>query len=133
MPKQNLPENIAKLKFNLDKGNNLVDYFVICGVDPSICLDNSLYNTEDIDLLLNKEIKAEILSKCPTFDKSIISIDEGILDYCFPKGFKIIYTRKQPNMEYFSFILDNNLYSFDHPQKYVTCLYFMKVLKNTKI
>ena len=132
MPKQNLPENIAKLKFNLDKGNNLVDYFVICGVDPSICLDDTLYNTENIDLLLNKEIKAEILSKCPTFDKSIISIDEGILDYCFPKGFKIIYTRKQPNMEYFSFILDNNLYSFDHPQKYVTCLLFYECLKKYK-
>ena len=132
MPKQNLPENISKLKINLDKGNNLVDYFVICGVNPSICLDETLYNTENSDYLAKKEIKPEILSKCPNFDKSIISIDEGILNYCFPKGFKIIYTRKQPNMEYFSFILDNNLYSFDHPQKYVTCLLFYECIKKYK-
>ena len=30
MPKPILPENLAKLKFQLDKGNNLIDYFVIC-------------------------------------------------------------------------------------------------------
>jgi hypothetical protein len=34
--KQNYPENILKLKYQFETGNNLIDYFLVCGSDPSI-------------------------------------------------------------------------------------------------
>ena len=43
MPKLILPENIAKLKEQLDTENNLVDYFFICGIPPSLCTNELLY------------------------------------------------------------------------------------------
>ena len=125
MPKIKLPENIKKLKDQLDAGHNLVDHFLICGLPPSICMDESLYD------ITNKEYpdkfpqlnKPCIISRFPEFDISIDSIDEEIINYCFPEGFKI---QKSPNKtkKFFSVILDNNLSSSEHPQKYLTCLIF---------
>ena len=134
MPKENLPENLAKLKFQLDKGNNLIDYFLICGVKPSICQDENLYKFEDKDYVKNIELKPEILSKCPTFQKSILEIDEGIINFCFPQGFNMIISKKEPEPQFNSFILDNALYSFNYPQKFISCLIFYEsVIKFTFI
>ena len=134
MPKENLPENIAKLKFQLDKGNNLIDYFLICGVKPSICQDENLYKFEDKDYIKNIELKPEILSKCPTFQKSILEIDEGIINFCFPQGFNMIISKKEPEPQFNSFILDNALYSFNYPQKFISCLIFYEsVIKYKKL
>ena len=134
MPKENLPENLAKLKFQLDKGNNLIDYFLICGVKPSICQDENLYKFEDKDYVKNIELKPEILSKCPTFQKSILEIDEGIINFCFPQGFNMIISKKEPEPQFNSFILDNALYSFNYPQKFISCLIFYEsVIKYKKL
>ncbi len=134
MPKENLPENLAKLKFQLDKGNNLIDYFLICGVKPSLCQDENLYKFEDKDYLKNMELKPEILSKCPTFQKSILEIDEGIINFCFPQGFNMIISKKEPEPQFNSFILDNALYSFNYPQKFISCLIFYEsVIKYKKL
>ena len=45
--KKSYPENIQKLKTQLESGNNLIDYFLVCGVNPSICLDETLFNLTD--------------------------------------------------------------------------------------
>ena len=91
--KKTLPQNIQKLKESLETGNNLIDHFLICGVDPSICQDDDLYDLTSENYLEQLEKKLsnpKIISKFPEFDNNNDSIDEGILSYCFPNGFKPI-------------------------------------------
>ena len=90
-------ENIQLLKSELNKANNLIDYFLVIGINPNICLNDFLYE-KDINEL-NKEdyenyFQPTILSQFPPFDKSFINIDNGIIPYCFPNGFKIIQKNK---------------------------------------
>ena len=126
--KKTLPENIQKLKESLETGNNLADYFLLCGVEPSICQDEDLYditNEKYLDNLIKKLSTPKIISKFPEFDNNNDSIDEGILSFCFYKGFEPVkseYKMKERNV--FSFILDNNLFSSEYPQKYLTCCLF---------
>ena len=42
MPKIVLPENIKNLKSQLELANNLIDYFLVCGVSPNICREKYL-------------------------------------------------------------------------------------------
>ena len=114
MPKKTYPENIQKLKDQLETGNNLIDYFFICGVSPTICQNEELYNISDDNYLesVKNLLKPSILCKFPEFDNNNDSIDEGILSFCFYKGFEPVkseYKIKERNV--FSFILDNNLFS----------------------
>ena len=51
MPKKIYPENIQKLKEQLETGNNLVDYFFVCGVSPSIYINEEIYNISDDNYL----------------------------------------------------------------------------------
>ena len=46
-------ENIQLLKSELNKANNLIDYFLVIGINPNICLNDFLYE-KDINEL-NKE------------------------------------------------------------------------------
>jgi hypothetical protein len=128
-------ENINLLKSELNKANNLIDYFVVIGINPDICLNDFLYE-KDINEL-NKEdyknyFKPTILSQFPPFDKSFINIDNGIIPYCFPNGFKIIQKNTIPQIEIFNFILDNNFFSLNFPRKYITCLLFYEGLDKYK-
>ena len=158
MPKKEpLPPQQATLKEELDKEGNLIDYFLICGVKPSICLDNSLYEpftqesitpmddpstprqqtkppTEPIivDPKNYPKLTPEILTKCPSFDKQCINIDDGILNYCFPDGFGIVHSKTPISSKHITFILDNNFYSYDYPQKYVSCLIIYESLAKYK-
>lgn len=52
-----LPQNIQKLKETLETGNNLVDHFLVCGVDPSIYKDEDLYDFLNDNYLQNLEKK----------------------------------------------------------------------------
>ena len=52
-------ENLKLLKIELNKGNNLIDYFVEIGVNPEICLNDFLYEKNINDL--NKEEYKNIL------------------------------------------------------------------------
>ena len=136
MPKKTYPENIQKLKDQLETGNNLVDYFFVCGVPPSICQDEELYNVSDDNYLenVNKKLKPEILCKFPEFDNNNDTIDEAIISYCFPEGFEMIHnpTSSEPKRKIFSIILDNNLFSSEYPQKYLTCILFYEKLSKYK-
>ena len=126
--KKTLPQNIQKLKESLETGNNLIDHFLICGFDPSICKDEDLYDLSNENYLQNLEKKLsnpKIISKFPEFDNNNDSIDEGILSYCFYNGFKPIKSEfKMKGRNIFSVILDNNLCSSEYPQKYLTCCVF---------
>ena len=132
MPKKiTYPKNIQKLKSQLEGGNNLVDYFFVCGVNPNICLNEDLYNFTDKDYIINlkKILKPTIISKFPEFDNNNDSIGEEIIDYCFPDGFDLYpYYAESLERKIFSIILDNNLCSSEYPQKYLTCLIFYEKL-----
>ena len=135
MPKKTYPENIQKLKEQLETGNNLVDYFFVCGVEPTICQNQDLYNISDDNYLenINKTIKPSILCKFPEFDNNNDTIDESIISYCFPNGFEIIHSASSdPKRKIFSIILDNNLFSSEYPQKYLTCILFYEKLSQYK-
>ena len=42
---KNLSESIFKLKNQFESGNNLIDYFLVCGCDPSIIFsEKNLFN-----------------------------------------------------------------------------------------
>ena len=137
--KKNLPENILKLKNQLETGNNLIDYFLVCGCDPSIIFNpNFLFNlsadkNENINNL-STILNPKIITKFPEFDNNNDTIDETILSYCFPHGFKPYYNDSGNNIneKRFSIILDNNLFSSEYPQKYLTCLIFYENLEKYK-
>ena len=126
MPKIQLPPNIKKLKEQLELGHNLVDHFLVCGIPPSTCLQDFLYNDKNdkYEEIFKENIKPSIISRFPEFDNSIDSIDDEIINYCFPDGFMpIISAKKGVGGKIFSVILDNNLFSAEHPQKYIFILF----------
>ena len=136
--KQNYPENILKLKYQFETGNNLIDYFLVCGCDPSIYYtEKNLFNlSTDKNTNLNnlsKILKPKLITKFPEFDNNNDTIDNEILSYCFPFGFKPYYNDTGKIMEKkFSIILDNNLFSSEYPQKYMTCFLFYESLAQYK-
>ena len=135
MPKIKLPENIQKLKEQLETGNNLVDYFFICGIDPSLCLNESLYEVSKKENLENLKniLKPTILSRFPEFNKQNYEVGDEILEYCFPNGFELINNNSYiPYRKIFTIILDNNNSSQDYPQKYLTCILFYEQLYQYK-
>ena len=134
MPKIVLPENIKKLKAQLETANNLIDYFLVCGISPSVCKEKYLYDIKNQKYLenLSKKLKPSILSKFPDFDLSIDTIDEEIINYCFPKGFSPLNSYNGIPPKTFSIILDNNLFSSEHPQKYLICLLFYEKISDYK-
>ena len=121
LEKKNDYKNIRQ---ELDKGYNFIDYFLVIGVEPEIYKNDWLYNT-DIEIINTKykdEIKPKIISSFPPFEKTTISFDESILNHCFPNGYQFIKSPFQPKPCVFSFILDNNYFNINYPQKYLSCL-----------
>ena len=117
-------KDYEKIQQELDKGYNFIDYFLVIGVEPEIYKKEWLYNN-DIDTINEKykeEIKPKVISSFPPFEKTTISFDESILSHCFPQGYKFIKSPVQPKPCVFSFILDNNYFNINYPQKYLSCL-----------
>jgi hypothetical protein len=128
-------DNLNKLKSELNKGNNFIDYFLILGLDPKICLKDFIYesNINEINSVYKEELSPRILSKFPPFDKSYVNIDENILNYVFENSqIKLQKFNKYPKNEIFTFLLDNYFFSLTYPHKYVTCLLFYESLYNYK-
>ena len=119
-------DDYINLKEELDKANNLIDYFLILGLEPSIAMNNWLYENDldNLRKLYGEKLKPKILSSFPCFEKHTIAFDDSILSHCFPDGFKLIMSPFKPKPKVFSFILDNNYYNLNYPQKYLTCLLF---------
>ena len=52
--------------------------------------------------------------------------------HCFPNGYKLIKSETRPKYKLFSFILDNNYFNLNYPQKYLTCLIFYESISQYK-
>ena len=142
--KEEIEKNIKLLEENkdykdvkekLDKGNNFIDYFLVIGQEPNIYREKWLY-TEDVEILNEKykeQLKPKIISSFPPFEKSTIAFDDTILIHIFPNGYKLIKSKLQPKSRVFSFILDNNYYNLNYPQKYLTCLICYESILQYKI
>ena len=134
MPKKKLPEYVQKLKSQLETTNNLIDYFLICGVPLSTYKEKYLYDIKSPEYfeILKTKLKPKIISKFPDFDISSNTIDEEIINYVFPNGSEPKYSNEQIPPKTYSIILDNNLFSADNPQKYLTCLLFYEPISKYK-
>ena len=117
-------DEYIKLKDELNKGLNFIDYFLTIGVEPKIFLQDWLYKSDLEELNKNheNELKPKITSSFPPFEKSTIAFDESVIMHAFPNGFKIIQSKNKPSVQIFSFILDNNYFNLNYPQKFLTCL-----------
>ena len=118
-------KDFKKLKEELNKGTNFIDYFLIIGIDPEIYTQEWLYSNDFEELNENfkeKNITPKIISYFPPYEKTKIAFDDSLIWHCFPNGFKLIKSKKKPKEKLFSFILDNSYYSLDYRQKYLTCL-----------
>ena len=124
--------NFQQIKEELNKASNFIDYFVIVGVEPNIFKNKWLYNSTFEELNKKEELKPKIISYFPPFEKQTISFDDSIIMHCFPNGYNLIKSKKRPVYKIFSFILDNNFFNLNYPQKYLTCLTFYESIAQYK-
>jgi hypothetical protein len=71
---------LNKLRKELDTGNNFVDYFITYGLSEDVIFSDFLYQTDLKELNSHQNIKPVLLSKFPPFEKSIIQVDENIIN-----------------------------------------------------
>ena len=123
-----------KLVEELNKANNLLDYFLVIGVPPEILVQNWLYHSsiDELNSKYKKELEPKIISYYPPITKETISFDESIINHCFPNGYELIKSQEQPPQKLFSFILDNNFYNLNYPKKYLSCLIFYEKITQYK-
>jgi hypothetical protein len=70
---------LKNLKSELDKGNNLIDYFLTIGIGEDLIFNKFIYDN-DLNTLNNSElIKPEILTKFPPIEKKNVIVDENII------------------------------------------------------
>lgn len=72
---------LNSIKRELDKGNNFVDYFAVIGLKTDVIFSDWLYESDITELNSThaEDLNPDILSKFPPFDKTTISIDEGMI------------------------------------------------------
>jgi len=126
--KENLTESNASIynvseteKKYFEEDNNFIDYFVEVGVKPEIFKNNYLYTSDSIDEI-NEKIVPQIITKFPKIDKKYIVIENTIIQQIFPHGFNAVEAKEKPDPEFYSIILDNQLYSATYTHKYLACL-----------
>ena len=117
-------DDFKKIKSDIDKGYNFIDYFLVIGLEPEIYKNKWLYEQDykEIKEKHKDDIKPKIISSFPHFEKSTTSFSESILNHCFPNGYQIIKSNNPLKPKVFSFILDNNFFNINYPQKYLSCL-----------
>ena len=125
-------KNFQQIKEELNKASNFIDYFLVIGVEPSIFKNQWLYHNSFEELNQKEELKPKIISYFPPFEKQTIAFDDSIIMHCFPNGYQLIKSKKKPIYKLFSFILDNNYFNLNYPQKYLTCLIFYESILQYK-
>ena len=117
-------KDFEHMKEELNKATNFIDYFCVVGLPPKVFLESWLYesNVEELNEKYKDNLQPKITSSFPPFEKQTIAFDESVISHCFPKGFNAVKSLKQPKIKIFSFILDNNYFNLNFPQKYLTCL-----------
>ena len=125
-------KNFQQIKEELNKASNFIDYFLIIGVEPNIFKNDWLYKDGFEELNKKEELKPKIISYFPPFEKTTIAFDDSIIMHCFPNGYNLVKSETKPNYKIFSFILDNNYFNVNYPQKYLTCLIFYEGIAQYK-
>ena len=117
-------KDFEHMKEELNKATNFIDYFCVVGLPPKVFLESWLYesNVEELNEKYKDNLQPKITSTFPPFEKQTIAFDDSVISHCFPKGFNAVKSSKQPKTKIFSFILDNNYFNLNFPQKYLTCL-----------
>ena len=127
-------KNFEHMKEELDKATNFIDYFLVLGLPPKIFMEDWLYQL-DVDGLNEKfkdNYQPKIISYFPNYEKHTIAFDDSVISHCFPNGFKAVFSYRKPKIQVFSFILDNNYFNLNFPQKYLTCLICYESILNYK-
>ena len=125
--------NISEIeKKYFEDDNNFIDYFVEVGVKPEIFKSSFLYNSKSINDI-NSNILPQIITKFPKIDKKYIVIESTLIQQIFPHGFNAVEVEEKPDPEFYSIILDNQLYSATYTHKYFACLLFYESLQDYAI
>ena len=130
--RKNKEELLKEIDDKLNLGYNFVDYFLTIGTNPNVFKQNWLYESDitQLNTIYKEELKPIIINKFPSTDKKTVGFDEAIIHHCFPNGFEVCESNKQPQYKIFSILLDNNNYSINYPFKYVVCLKFYESINN---
>ena len=119
-----------EIKF-FDEDNNLIDYFIEIGINPSICKEDFLYNSSLNEI--NKKLIPQIISKFPETNKKSMVINNKIINHIFPNGFKAIESPNKPEPYFFAIMLDNQLYSVIYKYKYLACYIIYEIILDYSI
>ena len=126
-------QTIAEIeKEGFDGDNNFIDYFMIIGVKPEIFKNSYLYNSNSISEI-NNNLIPQIITKFPKIDKKHIVIENSIPQQIFPMGFNVIESETKPVNQFYSVILDNQLYSATYTNKYIACLLIYENIQDYEI
>lgn len=112
-----------------EEDNNFIDYFVEVGVKPEIFKNNYLYDSESINDI-NDKIVPQIITKFPRIDKKYIVIESTLIQQIFPHGFNAVEVEEKPDPEFYSIILDNQMFSAKYTHKYFACLLIYENIKD---
>ena len=116
-------------KEEFDGDNNFIDYFIVIGVKPEIFKNSYLYNSSSIDDI-NQNLIPQIITKFPKIDKKHIVVENSLPHQIFPKGFNAIESETRPENQFYSVILDNQLYSATYTHKFIACLLIYENLQS---
>lgn len=82
---------LNNLKTELDKGNNLIDYFITIGINEETIFNNFLYESDVATLNSSELIRPEILTKFPPIEKKNVIVDENIIRVNMIKIFYFLF------------------------------------------
>ena len=109
--------------------DTLIEFFYLFGLDPN-SLNLSEFNP-DKKYLLKDFKQAQLLTKFPPSDRFHSDIDPTtLMSHCFPNGFFLVESEKNPKDEFFYFNL-NNLLSLSDSDKtlYFVCAMIYEPIK----
>ena len=112
-----------------EEDNNFIDYFVEVGVNPEIFKNKYLYESKSLNDI-NTNIIPQIITKFPKIDKKYLVIESTLIQQIFPHGFNAVEVSEKPDPEFYSIILDNQLYSAIYTHKYFACLLIYESIKD---
>ena len=132
---KNITRNISLIiteeekKLYFKEGNSYIDYFMEIGINPSLLFKEEIFQISSINAL-NEILIPDIISKFPNYDKNSVVIDNKVIQMIFPKGFKCIEAKANPDPEFYFIILDNQLNSLEYLHKYISCLIIYENFSN---
>ena len=105
---------------------------MVFGVKPEIFKNSYLYNSNSINDI-NNNLIPQIITKFPKLDKKHIVVENSITQQIFPHGFNAIESITKPENQFYSVILDNQLYSATYANKFIACLLIYESIKDYEI